>query len=190
MASTRRILYRELARPVGFLACLSLSAPVPAAAGDAQNSLLPALTMTRPHGSASIAALLAKLEQLIASDDQATPQKSDQADTIADILMLLPNAPPSDVKLLLSTPLRFANRAREAEAAGRDDEAGRFAALADVLGGLLREKTPIDTGESNRRTRRSRRATRRGATRRLWLHRRMTTRVAPRTATRLPPSLQ
>jgi hypothetical protein len=148
MSSTRRILYWGLARPVGIFACLSLNAPVQAVAGDAQNSQLPALAMARPHGSASIASLLAKLEQLIAADDQGARQKNDQADTIADILVLLPNAPPSDVKLLLSTPSRFANRAREAEAAGRDDAAGRFAALADVLAGLLRGKTPVDTAES------------------------------------------
>lgn len=119
-----------------------------AQSSEAQNSKLPALTMARGHGSASIATLLARLEQLIAADDQAAAQKTDQADTIADILLLLPSAPPSDVKLLLSTPLRFANRAHEAEVAGREDEAGRFAALADVLGGLLRGKTPPDKAKS------------------------------------------
>jgi hypothetical protein len=148
MSSTRQILYRGLALLVGIFACLSLSASVQAVAADAQNNQLPTLTMARPHGSASIATLLGKLEQLIAADDQAAPQKNEQANTIADILLLLPNAPPSDVKLLLSTPLHFANRAREAEVAGRDDEAGRFAALADVLGSLLSGKTPLDTAES------------------------------------------
>jgi hypothetical protein len=136
MVRSWRILYLGLAYPVCILSCLLLAAPANAAPGDTQNSQLPAPVMAQRQGPASITALLAKLEKQIV-EDAATA-----SDTIVDILMLLPNASPSDTKFALTIPLQYAKRAREAEAAGHYDEASRFAAMGDVLGNLLSGATP------------------------------------------------
>jgi hypothetical protein len=140
MANTWQILYRGLAYPVGILACLSLAAPTNAVAGDALNSQPPAPAIAQQLGSTSIVALVADLERQIAEDAPAT------SDTIVNILTLLPNAPLSDAKLVLTMPSQFAKRAREAAAAGRLAEANRFAALGDVLGELVNGMAPKDAG--------------------------------------------
>jgi len=115
------------------------------AVAEAPGRQEPVFVAAQPMGSASAAALLAKLEQQITSDLHAT---LDESDTIADILLLLPNAPPADANLVLNAPARFANRAREAESAGRHDEADRFATLADVLDGLLHGRAPDERAET------------------------------------------
>jgi hypothetical protein len=140
MTGAWQLPYRGLTCPIGVFACLLLAVPAETVAGDALSGEARTLSTAPPRGIASIPALVARLEWLIATNYQATAGKDDQAGTIADMLLLLPNAPPPDAKLVLEIPTRFAARAREAEAAGRDDEAARFAALADVLGDLLSGK--------------------------------------------------
>jgi hypothetical protein len=122
-----------MAYPAGVLVCLCLTIPDKAMADDAENNRLPAPLAAQSQGEASIAALLAKLDKAVADDHPATTEAV--AATVADILALLPNAPPSDVGLVLAMPAHFANRAHEAEAGGRLGEANRFA----MLGGLFED---------------------------------------------------
>jgi hypothetical protein len=56
-------------------------------------------------------------------------------DTLQAILTLLPNAPLADSQLVTAAFSHFPDRARKAEAAGRHDEAKRFAAFGDPRGG-------------------------------------------------------
>jgi hypothetical protein len=86
--------------------------------------------------------LLAKLDKQIGADPATSVDAV--AETVADLLALLPNAPPSDAKLVLALPAHYATRAREAEAAGRFDEANRFAALGGTLGDVLKGMVPED----------------------------------------------
>jgi hypothetical protein len=113
---------------------------VPTGAPAAIQALDP--TAARQQGAPPIVVLLAKLNKQIGADP-VTPVDA-VAETVADLLALLPNAPPSDAKLVLALPVQYATRAREAEAAGRFDEANRFAALGGALGDVLKGMVPED----------------------------------------------
>ena len=102
------------------------------AAGTADGQTLDP-TATRQQGTPSIVVLLAKLDKQIAADPATSAESATVGDTITDLLVLLPNAPPSDAKLVLSLPAHYASLAREALAGGRFDQASRFAALGGVL---------------------------------------------------------
>ena len=99
-------------------------------------------TAARQQGAPPIVVLLAKLDKQIGGDPVTSVDAV--AETVADLLALLPNAPPSDAKLVLALPAHYATRAREAEAAGRFDEANRFLALGGTLGDLLKAMVPKD----------------------------------------------
>jgi hypothetical protein len=139
-----RIVSRVFVCPAALLACLLLILPEGAVADEARNSALGAPRNNEPRVPDSISTLLAKLELQIAADDRAGQRSGDPAETIADLLLLLPGALPSEVALLAATPERFAKRAGEAAAVGHLDEAGRFAAMSDILGDLLGRKVPND----------------------------------------------
>ena len=79
-------------------------------------------------------ALLARLEKQIAENRMATPPDDNAADTLQAILTLLPNASLADSQLVAAAFSHFADRARKAEAAGRHDEAKRFATFGDQSG--------------------------------------------------------
>ncbi len=145
MAGVWRFPHRGLAFHISVFACLLLVVTVQSVASYARDGNTQAFAAVSRGGPASASSLLVKLERLVATNHQATTGGDDQADTIADILLLLPNAPPADAELILNIPAHFAARAREAEAAGRDGEAGRFAAVAAVLGDLLSGRTASDT---------------------------------------------
>jgi hypothetical protein len=100
-------------------------------------------TAARQQGAPPIVPLLAKLDKQIAADPATSAQSGDTAaETVADLLTLLPNAPPSDAKLVLALPAHCAKRAREAAAGGRFDEANRFVALGGALEDLLSRMAP------------------------------------------------
>jgi hypothetical protein len=120
------------------VATRSHSPALPAERSDA-NHPEAASTKPPPPGAAEeqapgTIALLAKLERQIAEDHMATPPNDNAADTLQAILTLLPNAPLADSQLVAAAFSHFADRAREAEAAGRSDEAKRFATFGDHSG--------------------------------------------------------
>ena len=126
------------------LACLSLTVPRLAIGDETSDSQSPALVESHRQGEASIVALLAKLERQVEEDRPASAQDDAVAETIADLLTLVPYAPPSDAKLILALPAHFMKRAREAEAGGRDGEANRFAMLGNLLADVFKPTDATD----------------------------------------------
>jgi hypothetical protein len=118
------------------------SANAPADKGQSSHLVAPATAQTQ--GATSLVALLAKLDKQMATDSPGEAQDKSVAETIADILIMERHAPPADVRLMLAMPVHFSNRAREAEAGGRHDEANRFATLAGLLEELFNSATPPD----------------------------------------------
>jgi hypothetical protein len=80
-----------------------------------------------------VVSLVALLDKEIATEPPGNAQDEKVGETVADILTMLRDAPPSDTRLMQAMPVHFANRARQAEAGGRHDEANRFAMLAGLL---------------------------------------------------------
>ena len=144
MANSWRISHRGVAYAFGMLACLSLTVPRMAMADETSDSQSPALVESHRQGEASIVALLAKLERQVEEDRPAPAQDDAVAETIADLLTLVPYAPPSDAKLILALPAHFMKRAREAEAGGRDGEANRFAMLGNLLADVFKPTDATD----------------------------------------------
>jgi hypothetical protein len=143
MANSWKISHRGVAYAFGMLACLSLTVPRLAIADDTSDSQSPALVESHRQGEASIVALLAKLERQVEEDRPASAQDDLVAETIADLLTLVPYAPPSDAKLVLALPAHFTKRAREAEAGGRHGEANRFAMLSNLLAEVFKPTDAI-----------------------------------------------
>jgi hypothetical protein len=144
MANSWRISHRGVACAFGVLACLSLTLPAKAMADDASDSQSPASVRSQRQGGISLAAFLAKLDEQAEEERPATTENDLVAETIEDMLTLLPYAPPSDLEIVLALPAHFAKRAREAEAAGRHGEATRFAALGGLFEDLLKLKQTTD----------------------------------------------
>jgi hypothetical protein len=108
---------------------------------DAQNGQPPPPGAVDEQAPGTIA-LLAKLEKQIAENHIATPPSDNAADTLQAILTLLPNAPLADSQLVAAAFSHFADRARKAEAAGRHDEAKRFATFSVHSGGTTDAAAP------------------------------------------------
>jgi hypothetical protein len=132
MANKGRGWYWRLTCQAGVYACLSLTLPAGAAEGDMKVG--PSAHAQTEHRE-GIVALLDRLEREIAEDHLAAPQDDNADATIQAIVALLPNAPASEIKMVLDMPGHLERRAGEAEAAGHHDEARRFAALGDALSG-------------------------------------------------------
>jgi hypothetical protein len=90
-----------------------------------------------------IVVLLDRLEREIAEDHLLMPPHDNVDDTVKAIVVLLPGAPASEVKMVLEMPRHLEQRAREAEAVGHHEEARRFAMLGDALSGTPQTKTAI-----------------------------------------------
>jgi hypothetical protein len=133
--------YWRLTYQAGVCACLSLTVPASAAEGDMQVSEPSGHAATEQQGG--IVVLLDRLERQIAEDHLITPQDDNADDTIQAIAALLPNAPESEVKMVLDMPRNLERRAREAAAGGHHDEARRFAVLSDSLGAPPQSKAAV-----------------------------------------------
>jgi hypothetical protein len=109
-------------------------------AADTSNTQSPVSVESQRQGGTSIVALLATLDRQVEEDRPASAQNDAVAETLADLLALVPSSRPSDRELVLALPAHFAKRAREAEAGGRHGEANRFAALGSICEDLFKPK--------------------------------------------------
>ncbi len=147
MTRNWRTVLPGLVYPVSLIACLSFAAPHNATAAEVRNSGLNGQVNTGPRAAASISTLLVKLELQIAADDRAVQSNDNPAETIADLLLLVPGASPSEARLLAATPAHLAQRSSEAAANGHSDEAARFAAMSDILRGILDSRAANNTSD-------------------------------------------
>src|ERR1700749_2470967 len=98
MANSWRISRWGLAYALGMLACQSLIVPERGIADDAPNSRSRAsVGSMRPEGT-SIAALVAELNRQAEADNPASVRSNLVGETVADLIIQLKRASPSDVE--------------------------------------------------------------------------------------------